>query len=147
MAGTLTRRYQGLLVAALKPPLGRTLLCTKVDETVEYESLALPLFTNRWAGNAIDPYGYRTLERFTLVLSTESSPAFDGEQAWERRAQHEERLVAAWKRARPEARKAPDWIKHLVLASDQFIVRRPTPSDADGMTVIAGYHWFGDWGR
>ena len=34
VAGTLTRRYHGLLVAALKPPLGRTLLCTKVDETV-----------------------------------------------------------------------------------------------------------------
>src|SRR5439155_7101394 len=46
VAGTLTRRYHGLLVAALEPPLGRTLLCTKVDETVEYESLALPLFNN-----------------------------------------------------------------------------------------------------
>ena len=26
VAGSLTRRYHGLLVAALKPPLGRTLL-------------------------------------------------------------------------------------------------------------------------
>jgi predicted glycogen debranching enzyme len=286
VAGTLTRRYHGLLVAALKPPLGRTLLCAKVDEIVEYDGLALPPFANRWAGNAIDPHGYRTIERFTLegttpvwtyavadaliekrvwmeqganttyvryrllrargrlalelnvfvnyrdyhgatrgdgrqihvapverglrvaafdratplllladgaevrtahtwyrdfdlpgerergldatedhlhagtfsvslapsealtlVASTESSPALDGEEAWERRAQHEERLVTAWKRARPEARKAPDWIKHLVLASDQFVAKRPTPSDADGMTVIAGYHWFGDWGR
>jgi hypothetical protein len=30
--GVLTRRYHGLLVAALKPPLGRTLLAVKVDE-------------------------------------------------------------------------------------------------------------------
>ena len=57
VAGTLTRRYHGLLVAALKPPLGRTLLCTKVDETVEYDGLARPLFANRWAGNTIDPTG------------------------------------------------------------------------------------------
>src|SRR5262244_2263561 len=44
VAGLLTRRYHGLLVAALKPPLGRTLLCPKVDETVEYEGLLLPIF-------------------------------------------------------------------------------------------------------
>lgn len=31
----------------------------------------------------------------------------------------------------------------LALAGDQFIVRR----GEGGRTVIAGYHWFGDWGR
>ena len=31
----------------------------------------------------------------------------------------------------------------LVLAADQFIVRR----GEDSRTVIAGYHWFTDWGR
>ena len=39
----------------------------------------------------------------------------------------------------------------LVRAADRFIVRRPvSPADgADdpGRTVIAGYPWFGDWGR
>lgn len=30
----------------------------------------------------------------------------------------------------------------LVLSSDNFIVRRDT-----GKSIIAGYHWFGDWGR
>jgi len=70
VAGTLTRRYHGLLVAALKPPLGRILLCSKVDEIVEYDGLALPLFANRWAGNTIDPHGYRMIERFTLEGTT-----------------------------------------------------------------------------
>src|SRR5262249_5694455 len=262
VAGTLTRRYHGLLVAALKPPLGRTLVCPKVDETVEYEGLVLPLFANRWAGNAIDPHGYRTIERFTLegttpvwtyavadalvekriwmehganttyvryrvlrargrlaldlkvlvnyrdyhgatradrlhmdvapiehglravafenatplllladgadaqlahtwcrdfdlaaerdrgledhlhagtfsvslapgetvtlVLSTESSPSLDPERAWARRAQHEARLVTTWRQAaRAAVQKAPDWVEQLVLASDQFVVRRP----------------------
>ena len=36
VAGLLTRRYHGLLIAALKPPLGRTLLLTRLDETVTY---------------------------------------------------------------------------------------------------------------
>jgi len=34
------------------------------------------------------------------------------------------------------------FVRALVTAADQFIVRR-----GDLQTVIAGYHWFGDWGR
>jgi predicted glycogen debranching enzyme len=43
---------------------------------------------------------------------------------------------------------APEWIRHLTLAADQFIVARGdgTPRGG-GTTVIAGYPWFGDWGR
>ena len=32
----------------------------------------------------------------------------------------------------------------LALAADQFLVRRQSTG---GMTVLAGYPWFGDWGR
>ncbi len=46
-----------------------------------------------------------------------------------------------------------DLLRQLVLAADQFIVKRELPS-ASGTsqplslkTVIAGYHWFTDWGR
>src|SRR5206468_9023942 len=59
VAGLATRRYHGLLVAALKPPLGRTLLVSKLDETAEYDGLTYALATNRWAGGALDPQGYR----------------------------------------------------------------------------------------
>jgi len=34
-------------------------------------------------------------------------------------------------------------VQQLVLAADQFIVKR----DEELKTVIAGYHWFTDWGR
>ncbi|MHC5722069.1 MAG: amylo-alpha-1,6-glucosidase, partial [Nostoc sp.] len=33
------------------------------------------------------------------------------------------------------------------LAADQFIVDRSLPEDPYGKTIIAGYHWFSDWGR
>ena len=70
VAGSLTRRYHGLLVAALEPPLGRTLLVAKVDDTVTYDRAGASLATNRWAGGAIDPQGYRAIERFVLDGST-----------------------------------------------------------------------------
>ena len=43
-------------------------------------------------------------------------------------------------------------IRQLVLAADQFIVHRPPstlalPRTFSPVTVIAGYPWFGDWGR
>jgi predicted glycogen debranching enzyme len=43
---------------------------------------------------------------------------------------------------------APDWIRQLALAADQFIVeRRDAAGNPLGHTVIAGYPWFADWGR
>jgi predicted glycogen debranching enzyme len=41
---------------------------------------------------------------------------------------------------------APAWIRQLAIAADQFIVRRPT-ADSVGVSIIAGYPWFADWGR
>ena len=42
---------------------------------------------------------------------------------------------------------AQRWIEQLERAAEQFIVARPSASDPDGRTIVAGYHWFGDWGR
>ena len=49
MLAILTRRYHGLLVAAVKPPLGRTLLIAKVDEQLEYAGRSRQLFATRVA--------------------------------------------------------------------------------------------------
>ncbi|HEY2649791.1 MAG TPA: amylo-alpha-1,6-glucosidase [Puia sp.] len=46
-----------------------------------------------------------------------------------------------------------DLTQQLTLAADQFVVRREIPAETTGgpsvalKTVIAGYHWFTDWGR
>jgi predicted glycogen debranching enzyme len=43
---------------------------------------------------------------------------------------------------------APQWVRQLTLAADQFIVARSDDAGVlAGKTVIAGYPWFGDWGR
>ena len=286
IGGLLTRRYHGLLVAALRPPLGRRLVATKVEEDVAYGGAGFALATNRWADGSVAPHGYRLLERFhldgttpvwtyacadallekrvwmepganttyvryrvlragaplvlslralanhcdyhsttrgdgwsmrvtpvdgglrvdayegaapvwllatgaearaehtwyrgfvlprerergldfecdhlhvgtfratlhagetvTLVVSTEATPATDGERAWSRRQAYEADLLERWTRGWPGAATAPVWIRQLALSADQFVARRPLPDEPDGMTVIAGYHWFGDWGR
>ncbi len=281
VAGLLTRRYHGLLIAALKPPLGRTLLLTKLDEIADYDGRSYPLHANRWANDWVTPNGFIHLDRFrlegttpvwtyacadmllekrvwmqpdanttyiryelqrarlplvltikalvnyrdhhgsassadwhmqvspvehgvkiaafegatdfyllsssaqmaaqhdwyrnfslsveadrglhssddnlfvgefritlqpaemfTIVASTEPAPSLDGKKAYKERSAYEQQLVSH-NRLRDNA---PE-VRQLVLAADQFIVRRASPDEPDGRTILAGYPWFGDWGR
>src|SRR5271166_4889644 len=66
VAGSLTRRYHGLLLAALQPPVGRTQLLTTLDETVHYAGGDYPLVTHRWNGGVLDPKGFLNVESFRL---------------------------------------------------------------------------------
>ncbi|MDZ8260148.1 amylo-alpha-1,6-glucosidase [Nostoc sp. ChiQUE01b] len=293
VAGLLTRRYHGLLVAALKPPLGRTLMLAKLDETVLYDTRSYSLDTNRWADGIVSPHGYQHIERFSLegtipvwcfavadallekrvwmqqganttyvqytlrratqplkltlkaivnyrdyhsdtqsngwqmsveeveqgicvtaypgavplyvlsdayggklrgstsvvhnwyhgfdlaieryrglrdkedhlhaatfevtlnpgeasafVASTEKQPNLNGEATLKLRRAQEQKLTGFWKTNQSlNTKESPNWINHLVLAADQFIVERSLPEDPYGKTIIAGYHWFSDWGR
>jgi len=65
VAGCHTRRYHGLLVAALHPPVGRTVLLSKLAETLVVGDERFELDTNRYAG-AVHPHGYERLTRFSL---------------------------------------------------------------------------------
>jgi predicted glycogen debranching enzyme len=290
IAGVLSRRYHGLLMAALQPPLGRTLLLAKIDETVEYDGIYpnsgkfYPLHTNWWASGNVEPNGYFYANRFrlegttpvwtygianallekriwmepganttyiqyhlvratgaltmearafvnyrdyhqttimnnwqpdiepvenglqlklsddavpfyllsqkaafspqfdwyedfflnveeyrgqndveedhiyaaqirytlqpgeslTLVASTEANPILDGDDAYAMRQAYEQSLLD---QAGDFVATAPDSIQQLILAADQFVVKRPTMRDPNGRSIIAGYHWFSDWGR
>ncbi|OCR00695.1 glycogen debranching protein [Oscillatoriales cyanobacterium USR001] len=70
IANLLTRRYHGLLIAALNPPLGRTLMVAKVDETVLYNEITYPLYTNRWADGIVESSGYKLIQNFYLEGTT-----------------------------------------------------------------------------
>ncbi|MGB7846821.1 MAG: amylo-alpha-1,6-glucosidase [Candidatus Acidiferrum sp.] len=66
VAGTTTRRYHGLLVAALQPPVRRTVLVNGFDETVRYLGNSFFLSTNRWVSGFTSPNGYQQIESFHL---------------------------------------------------------------------------------
>lgn len=70
IAGILTRNYHGLLVATLEPPVARTLLLTKLEETVNYNAQAYALATNRWVDDTVAPEGYFQIESFRLEGTT-----------------------------------------------------------------------------
>jgi 4-alpha-glucanotransferase len=47
----------------------------------------------------------------------------------------------------PELIGAPEFVDQLALTADNFIFARPLVDQPDGESIIAGYPWFGDWGR
>ena len=90
----------------------------------------------------------------TFMASTESFETIstlEPEEALEAERNRRRRLLA---QAAPEAREGIP--AELVIAADQFIVTpvarpketaRARASGDEARTVIAGYHWFTDWGR
>ena len=70
ITGAHTRRYHGLLAAALNPPGGRMLLLSKLEETLVIGDHRIDLSTNEYATNeykgAIHPEGYLLLSNFRL---------------------------------------------------------------------------------
>jgi predicted glycogen debranching enzyme len=63
LSGVHTRRYHGLLVAALSPPTGRTLLLSNLEETVRVNGQTFDLSANQYPG-VLFPQGFQYLIRF-----------------------------------------------------------------------------------
>ena len=66
IAGVNTRRYHGLLVAALAPPVERTVLVAGLVGWVSHEGQRHSLAANEYADGTIDPRGYANVEAFYL---------------------------------------------------------------------------------
>jgi predicted glycogen debranching enzyme len=96
----------------------------------------------------------RPADTFTVIASTEpweTILALDPDEAIHRERTRRRKLVEI---AHPELKSG--WPAELILAADQFIitpntrmgdVARAHAAGDDVRTVIAGYHWFTDWGR
>src|SRR5215203_5142617 len=66
IAGVMSRSYHGLLVAALEPPVARTVLVAGAVEWVTYGGKRYPLSTHEFGDGNFAPDGYRFLESFRL---------------------------------------------------------------------------------
>lgn len=73
-------------------------------------------------------------DKVGVILSTEDTNGRDAFDLFTIERERREELI---QRARTPVH------AQLILAADQFIVAR----DGDLKTVLAGYHWFSDWGR
>ena len=92
----------------------------------------LPLVPGRWAG---------------YVASLDPAAQPDLEAALARRSARDRQVLASAMAADAVWASAPGWVMRLVLAADLFPIARPLPDEPQGRSVIAGYPWFGDWGR
>lgn len=63
--GLNTRRYHGLLTAATKPPVGRVVLLSKLEETLVIKGERYELSANQYPG-VIHPRGFEYLAEFKL---------------------------------------------------------------------------------
>jgi predicted glycogen debranching enzyme len=62
ISGANTRRYHGLLTAALIPPTTRTLMLSRIDEHVGGENVS----TNIWGPDNVSPHGYQKIVAFSI---------------------------------------------------------------------------------
>ena len=65
IVGANTRRYHGLFIAALRPPTQRTLLLSKLEDTLAVRDVEYDLSCNQYPG-AIHPQGFQHLRAFRL---------------------------------------------------------------------------------
>jgi len=66
VGGLNTRRYHGLLIAALRPPVERTVMVAKLDATARYADVTVNLASNEYGDGTIHPKGFRHLHSFRL---------------------------------------------------------------------------------
>ena len=74
-------------------------------------------------------------DSFGIIISTEDVAGRNAQELLSKETMRRKLLISN----QPD----DEIVQQLVLAADQFIVKR----DEDLKTVIAGYHWFTDWGR
>src|SRR5213593_1607584 len=65
ITGLNTRRYHGLLTAATKPPVGRLVLLSKLEETLIVDGRRYEISTNQYPG-AVHPQGFNHQTGFRL---------------------------------------------------------------------------------
>jgi len=66
VAGANTRRYHGILVATLNPPVERLMVVAKLEVSVMYLGRRYDLSANEFDGGAVEPKGFVHIESFQL---------------------------------------------------------------------------------
>jgi predicted glycogen debranching enzyme len=81
-------------------------------------------------------YRLKAGDKLGVIASTQNPTGRDAFALFAQEKERRKKLIS-------EMPVVDETTKTLGLAADQFIVQR----DNDLKTIIAGYHWFTDWGR
>lgn len=119
-------------IEAFDLPVERDRGLAAVDRHLAVATAHLDLSPRQWVG-------------IVATLAEGPTPALA--TALGRFRDHDAAVLETARAAVPELHDAPPWIAQLVLAADAFLFARPLPDRPEGESVIAGYPWFGDWGR
>lgn len=120
-----------------------------------YQDFYLPVETSRGL-NDHDTHVHAATFRVmihpneTVLFFASAEDDLEIEQdALQQRQKRDHWLLEQWQANRVQQTPAstPAWVGQLVLAADQFIVKRPSASQPDGKSMLAGFPWFEDWGR
>ncbi len=82
-------------------------------------------------------------EAQTLLSSVYGGKTSDAENSYTLELKRLEGLLDRFQKRHVDV-KMEDWLKWVLFAADSFIVDRESTG---AKSVIAGYHWFSDWGR
>lgn len=82
-----------------------------------------------------------------VVASLEEDASIYVTESMRRKQAHDTAQLTRAGMLIPELCETPCWIRQLLLAADSFLIARPVEGFPNGESVIAGYPWFGDWGR
>jgi len=157
-------RYELCAPSTRLPPLRMSLCDRKAAFTFNREmidSLAYNMEKSRgydWTGSLWSP-GYFHVDlsqgdSATIVASTESWEVIQALKPTEAHAAEHERRRRLLER--PDFATKDETVAELTLAADQFVITpagrvedatRARAAGDEVRTVIAGYHWFTDWGR
>jgi predicted glycogen debranching enzyme len=84
----------------------------------------------------------------TIVASIDPQVSPNGEAAFAKRQRESVTLLDSFAEARgSDSVPLQPVIRQLVLAADQFIAARSVEGAPGAKTILAGYPWFGEWGR
>lgn len=100
-----------------------------------------PMETKRFY--VVTAAGKTESEAQSLLASVYGGKTSDVESLYALELKRLEGLLDGFQRRHADVN-VEDWLKWLLFAADSFIVDRKS---TDAKSVIAGYHWFSDWGR
>lgn len=82
-------------------------------------------------------------ENALKISSDMPATTYDAEAFYDRALERHESLLANFYKTHSSL-KVEEWLNWIVLAADKFIVEG---AEKFSKSIIAGYHWFEDWGR